>query len=152
MVLIENLMIISLVTFILGLIIALICVKKEDINGYCSKSNKAIGGFGGLLAIISLCTIIFLFGYSDSLEAKMRIDIAKCEDKIYEQVDVIKNLNCDNDSKEFKDEVNKLKKYIREYNSKVRNYTEEITYPKIFPFYYYSDSSLIKKGTNRDYR
>ena len=152
MVLIENLMTISLVTFILGLIIALICVIKEDINGYCSKSNKIIGGFGGLLAIASLCTVIFLFGYSDSLEAKMRVDIAKCEDKIYEQVDVIKNLNCDNDSKEFKDEVNKLKKYIREYNSAVRKYTEEETYPKKFYFYKYDDGKLVTNGTNRDYR
>ena len=110
---------------------------------------RVIGEISFSISIVALVALLF---YSDSLEAKMRVDIAKCEDKIYEQVDVIKELECDEDSDEYKKEINKLRKYIREYNSAVRKYTEEETRPKQFCFYRYYDGKLVTNGTNRDYR
>ena len=113
MILIENLMIVFIVTMILGAILMFVPLREVI---------SVIGGVTFFISILALITLLF---YSDSLEAKMRVDIAKCEDKIYEQVDVIKELECDEDSNKFKKEINKLRKYIREYNSAVRKYTEE---------------------------
>ncbi|MDD7753107.1 MAG: hypothetical protein PUJ51_01195 [Clostridiales bacterium] len=140
MILIENLMIVFIVTMILGAILMFVPLRE------------VISVIGGISFFISIAALIALFFYSDSLEAKMRVDIAKCEDKIYEQVDVIKELECDDDSDEYKKEINKLRKYIREYNSAVRKYTEEETRPKQFCFYRYYDGKLVTNGTNRDYR
>ena len=140
MILIENLMIVFIVTMILGAILMFVPLRE------------VISVIGGVSFFISIAALIALFFYSDSLEAKMRVDIAKCEDKIYEQVDVIKELECDEDSDEYKKEINKLRKYIREYNSAVRKYTEEETRPKQFCFYRYYDGKLVTNGTNRDYR
>ena len=140
MILIENLMIVFIVTMILGAILMFVPLREVI---------SVIGGVTFFISILALITLLF---YSDSLEAKMRVDIAKCEDKIYEQVDVIKELECDEDSNKFKKEINKLRKYIREYNSAVRKYTEEETYPKIFCFYKYDDGKLVTNGTNRDVR
>ena len=145
MILIENLMIVFIVTMILGAI--LMFGLSVEVDG-----GKVVGVIGGISFFISIATLIALFFYSDSLEAKMRVDIAKREDKIYEQVDVIKELECDEDSNEYKKEINKLRKYIREYNSAVRKYTEEETRPKQFCFYRYYDGKLVTNGTNRDYR
>ena len=145
MILIENLMIVFIVTMILGAI--LMFGLSVEVDG-----GKVVGVIGGISFFISIATLIALFFYSDSLEAKMRVDIAKREDKIYEQVDVIKELECDEDSDEYKKEINKLRKYIREYNSAVRKYTEEETRPKQFCFYRYYDGKLVTNGTNRDYR
>ena len=140
MILIENLMIVFMVTMILGAILMFV------------PSRKVISAIGGVTFFISILALIFLLSYSDSFEAKMRVDIAKLEDAIFEQVDVIKELECDEDRNEYKKEINKLRKYIREYNSAVRKYTEEETYPKIFCFYKYDDGKLVTNGTNRDYR
>lgn len=140
MILIENLMIVFMVTMILDAILMFVPLRE------------VINVIGGVSFFISIAVLIALFFYSDSLEAKMRVDIAKCEDKIYEQVDVIKELECDEDSDEYKKEINKLRKYIREYNSAVRKYTEEETRPKQFCFYRYYDGKLVTNGTNRDYR
>ena len=145
MILIENLMIVFIVTMILGAV--LMFGLSVEVDG-----GKVVGVIGGISFFISIATLIALLFYSDSLEAKMRVDIAKCEDKIYEQVDVIKELECDEDSDEYKKEINKLRKYIREYNSAVRKYTEEETRPKQFCFYRYYDGKLVTNGTNRDYR
>lgn len=140
MIVIENLMIVFIVTMILGAILMFVPLRE------------VISVIGGVSFFISIAALIALLFYSDSLEAKMRVDIAKCEDKIYEQVDVIKELECDEDSDEYKKEINKLRKYIREYNSAVRKYTEEETRPKQFCFYRYYDGKLVTNGTNRDYR
>ena len=140
MILIENLTIVFIVTIILGAI--LMFVPLGDV----------IRVIGEISFSISIAALIALLFYSDSFEAKMRVDIAKREDVIFEQVDVIKELECDEDSDEHKKEINKLRKYIREYNSAVRKYTEEETYPKEFCFYKYDDGKLVTNGTNRDYR
>ena len=145
MIVIENLMIVFMITMILGAI--LMFGLSVEVDG-----GKVVGVIGGISFFISIATLIALLFYSDSLEAKMRVDIAKCEDKIFEQVDVIKELECDEDSDEYKKEINKLRKYIREYNSAVRKYTEEETRPKQFCFYRYYDGKLVTNGTNRDYR
>ena len=140
MILIENLMIVFIVTMILGAILMFVPLRE------------VISVIGGISFFISIAALIALLFYSDSFEAKMRVDIAKREDVIFEQVDVIKELKCDEDSNKFKKEINKLRKYIREYNSAVRKYTEEETYPKEFCFYKYDDGKLVTNGTNRDYR
>ena len=139
MILIENLMIVFMVTIILGAILMFVPSRVISVIGKISFS-------------ISIAVLIALLFYSDSFEAKMRVDIAKREDVIFEQVDVIKELECDEDSDEYKKEINKLRKYIREYNSAVRKYTEEETRPKQFCFYRYYDGKLVTNGTNRDYR
>ena len=139
MILIENLMIVFMVTIILGAILMFVPSRVISVIGKISFS-------------ISIAVLIALLFYSDSFEAKMRVDIAKREDVIFEQVDVIKELECDEDSNKFKKEINKLRKYIREYNSAVRKYTEEETRPKQFCFYKYDDGKLVTNGTNRDYR
>ena len=139
MILIENLMIVFMVTIILGAILMFVPSRVISVIGKISFS-------------ISIAVLVALLFYSDSLEAKMRVDIAKREDVIFEQVDVIKELECDEDSNKFKKEINKLRKYIREYNSAVRKYTEEETRPKQFCFYRYYDGKLVTNGTNRDYR
>ena len=140
MILIENLMIVFMVTMILGVILMF------------ASSREVVGAIGGVTFFISILALIFLAFYGDSFEAKMRVDIAKRENVIFEQVDVIKELECDEDSDEYKKEINKLRKYIREYNSAVRKYTEEETRPKQFCFYRYYDGKLVTNGTNRDYR
>ena len=140
MILIENLMIVFMVTMILGAILMFVPL------------SEVISVIGGISFSISIAVLVALLFYSDSFEAKMRVDIAKLEDVIFEQVDVIKELECDEDSNKFKKEINKLRKYIREYNSAVRKYTEEETYPKEFCFYKYDDGELVTNGTNRDYR
>ena len=145
MILIENLMIVFIVTMILGAI--LMFGLSVEVDG-----GKVIGVIGGISFFISIAALVALLFYSDSFEAKMRVDIAKREDVIFEQVDVIKELECDEDSDEYKKEINKLRKYIREYNSAVRKYTEEETRPKQFCFYRYYDGKLVTNGTNRDYR
>ena len=114
--------------------------------------SRVISVIGKISFSISIAVLVALLFYSDSFEAKMRVDIAKREDVIFEQVDVIKELECDEDSDEYKKEINKLRKYIREYNSAVRKYTEEETRPKQFCFYRYYDGKLVTNGTNRDYR
>ena len=114
--------------------------------------SRVISVIGEISFSISIAVLVALLFYSDSFEAKMRVDIAKREDVIFEQVDVIKELECDEDSDEYKKEINKLRKYIREYNSAVRKYTEEETRPKQFCFYKYDDGKLVTNGTNRDYR
>ena len=139
MILIENLMIVFMVTIILGAILMFVPSRVISVIGKISFS-------------ISIAVLVALLFYSDSFEAKMRVDIAKREDVIFEQVDVIKELECDEDSNEYKKEINKLRKYIREYNSAVRKYTEEETRPKQFCFYRYYDGKLVTNGTNRDYR
>ncbi len=139
MILIENLMIVFMVTIILGAILMFVPSRVISVIGEISFS-------------ISIAVLVALLFYSDSFEAKMRVDIAKREDVIFEQVDVIKELECDEDSDEYKKEINKLRKYIREYNSAVRKYTEEETRPKQFCFYRYYDGKLVTNGTNRDYR
>ena len=139
MILIENLMIVFMVTIILGAILMFVPSRVISVIGKISFS-------------ISIAVLVALLFYSDSFEAKMRVDIAKREDVIFEQVDVIKELECDEDSNKFKKEINKLRKYIREYNSAVRKYTEEETRPKQFCFYKYDDGKLVTNGTNRDYR
>lgn len=139
MILIENLMIVFMVTIILGAILMFVPSRVISVIGKISFS-------------ISIAVLVALLFYSDSFEAKMRVDIAKREDVIFEQVDVIKELECDEDSDEYKKEINKLRKYIREYNSAVRKYTEEETRPKQFCFYRYYDGKLVTNGTNRDYR
>ena len=139
MILIENLMIVFMVTIILGAILMFVPSRVISVIGKISFS-------------ISIAVLVALLFYSDSFEAKMRVDIAKREDVIFEQVDVIKELECDEDSNKFKKEINKLRKYIREYNSAVRKYTEEETRPKQFCFYRYYDGKLVTNGTNRDYR
>ena len=139
MILIENLMIVFMVTIILGAILMFVPSRVISVIGKISFS-------------ISIAVLVALLFYSDSFEAKMRVDIAKREDVIFEQVDVIKDLECDEDSDEYKKEINKLRKYIREYNSAVRKYTEEETRPKQFCFYRYYDGKLVTNGTNRDYR
>ena len=139
MILIENLMIVFMVTIILGAILMFVPSRVISVIGKISFS-------------ISIAVLVALLFYSDSFEAKMRVDIAKREDVIFEQVDVIKELECDEDSNKFKKEINKLRKYIREYNSAVRKYTEEETRPKQFCFYRYYDGTLVTNGTNRDYR
>ena len=139
MILIENLMIVFMVTIILGAILMFVPSRVISVIGEISFS-------------ISIAVLVTLLFYSDSFEAKMRVDIAKREDVIFEQVDVIKELECDEDSDEYKKEINKLRKYIREYNSAVRKYTEEETRPKQFCFYRYYDGKLVTNGTNRDYR
>ena len=139
MILIENLMIVFMVTIILGAILMFVPSRVISVIGKISFS-------------ISIAVLVALMFYSDSFEAKIRVDIAKREDVIFEQVDVIKELECDEDSNKFKKEINKLRKYIREYNSAVRKYTEEETRPKQFCFYRYYDGKLVTNGTNRDYR
>ena len=139
MIVIENLMIVFMVTMILGAILMFVPSRVISVIGKISFS-------------ISIAALVALLFYSDSFEAKMRVDIAKREDVIFEQVDVIKELECDEDSDEYKKEINKLRKYIREYNSAVRKYTEEETRPKQFCFYRYYDGKLVTNGTNRDYR
>ena len=139
MILIENLMIVFMVTIILGAILMFVPSRVISVIGKISFS-------------ISIAVLVALLFYSDSFEAKMRVDIAKREDVIFEQVDVIKELECDEDSDEYKKKINKLRKYIREYNSAVRKYTEEETRPKQFCFYRYYDGKLVTNGTNRDYR
>ena len=139
MILIENLTIVFMVTIILGAILMFVPSRVISVIGEISFS-------------ISIAILVALLFYSDSFEAKMRVDIAKREDVIFEQVDVIKELECDEDSDEYKKEINKLRKYIREYNSAVRKYTEEETRPKQFCFYRYYDGKLVTNGTNRDYR
>ena len=139
MILIENLMNVFMVTIILGAILMFVPSRVISVIGKISFS-------------ISIAVLVALLFYGDSFEAKMRVDIAKREDVIFEQVDVIKELECDEDSDEYKKEINKLRKYIREYNSAVRKYTEEETYPKKFCFYRYYDGELVTNGTNRDYR
>ena len=139
MILIENLMIVFMATIILGAILMFVPSRVISVIGKISFS-------------ISIAVLVALLFYSDSFEAKMRVDIAKREDVIFEQVDVIKELECDEDSDEYKKEINKLRKYIREYNSAVRKYTEEETRPKQFCFYRYYDGKLVTNGTNRDYR
>ena len=139
MIVIENLMIVFMVTMILGAILMFVPSRVISVIGKISFS-------------ISIAVLVALLFYSDSFEAKMRVDIAKREDVIFEQVDVIKELECDEDSDEYKKEINKLRKYIREYNSAVRKYTEEETRPKQFCFYRYYDGKLVTNGTNRDYR
>ena len=139
MILIENLMIVFMVTIILGAILMFVPSRVISVIGKISFS-------------ISIAVLVALMFYSDSFEAKIRVDIAKREDAIFEQVDVIKELECDDDSDEYKKEINKLRKYIREYNSAVRKYTEEETRPKQFCFYRYYDGKLVTNGTNRDYR
>ena len=139
MILIENLMIVFMVTIILGAILMFVPSRVISVIGKISFS-------------ISIAVLVALLFYSDSFETKMRVDIAKREDVIFEQVDVIKELECDEDSNKFKKEINKLRKYIREYNSAVRKYTEEETRPKQFCFYRYYDGKLVTNGTNRDYR
>ena len=139
MILIENLMIVFMVTIILGAILMFVPSRVISVIGKISFS-------------ISIAVLVALLFYGDSFEAKMRVDIAKREDVIFEQVDVIKELECDEDSNKFKNEINKLRKYIREYNSAVRKYTEEETRPKQFCFYRYYDGKLVTNGTNRDYR
>ena len=140
MIVIEILMIVFVGTMILGAILMFV------------PSREVISVIGRISFFISIAALVVLLFYSDSFEAKMRVDIAKLEDVIFEQVDVIKELECDEDSNEYKKEINKLRKYIREYNSAVRKYTEEETYPKIFCFYKYDDGKLVTNGTNRDYR
>ena len=140
MILIENLMIVFMATMILGAILMFV------------PSKEVISVIGGVSFFISIAALVVLLFYSDSFEAKMRVDIAKLEDVIFEQVDVIKELECDEDSDEYKKEINKLRKYIREYNSAVRKYTEEEARPKVFCFYKYDDGKLVTNGTNRDYR
>ena len=140
MILIENLMIVFIVTIILGAILLFVPLRE------------VISVIGGISFSISIAALVVLLFYSDSFEAKIRVDIAKREDAIFEQVDVIKELECDEDSNKFKKEINKLRKYIREYNSAVRKYTEEETRPKQFCFYRYYDGKLVTNGTNRDYR
>ena len=140
MILIENLIIVFMVTMILGAILMFVPLRE------------VISVIGGVTFSISILVLIFLLFYSDSFEAKMRVDIAKREDVIFEQVDVIKDLECDEDSNKFKKEINKLRKYRRKYNSAVRKYTEEETYPKEFCFYKYDDGKLVTNGTNRDVR
>ena len=139
MILIENLMIVFMVTIILGAILMFVPSRVISVIGKISFS-------------ISIAVLVALLFYSDSFEAKMRVDIAKREDVIFEQVDVVKELECNEDSNKCKKEINKLRKYIREYNSAVRKYTEEETYPKKFCFYRYYDGELVTNGTNRDYR
>ena len=139
MILIENLMIVFMITIILGAILMFVPSRVISVIGKISFS-------------ISIAVLVALLFYSDSFEAKMRVDIAKREDVIFEQVDVIKELECHEDSDEYKKEINKLRKYIREYNSAVRKYTEEETRPKQFCFYRYYDGKLVTNGTNRDYR
>ena len=143
MIIVENLMIVFLVTMVLGAILMF---------GLSDNGGEVIGVIGGIMFAVSILALLFLFGYSDSLEAKMRVNIAKHEDAIFEQIDIIKELECDEDNNEFKKEINKLRKYIRDYNSSVRKYTEEVTRPKQFCFYLYEDGELVTHGTNRDLR
>lgn len=143
MIIIENLMIVFLVTMVLGAILMF---------GLSDNGGEVIGVIGGITFVVSILALLFLFGYSDSLEAKMRVNIAKHEDAIFEQIDRIKELECNEDNNEFKKEINKLRKYIRDYNSSVRKYTEEVTRPKQFCFYLYEDGELVTHGTNRDLR
>lgn len=142
MILVQNLMIVSFVTMALGAILMFAA----------SEECKNVLIIGGITFVISILAFFFLFGYSDSLEVKMRVNIAKHEDVIFEQIDTIKELECDENSNEYEKEISKLRKYIREYNSAVRKYTEEVTYPKTFCFYRYKDGNLVTNGTNRDLR
>ena len=145
MIIVENLMIVFLVTMVLGAILMFGLSDEVD-------CGKVIGVIGGITFVVSTLALLFLFGYSDSLEAKMRVNIAKHEDAIFEQIDTIKELECDENNNEYEQEISKLRKYIREYNSAVRKYTEEETYPKIFYLYKYEDGNLVTNGTNRDLR
>lgn len=143
MIIVENIMIVFSVTMVLGAILMF---------GLSDDGKKVIGVIGGITFAVSILALLFLFGYSDSLEAKMRVNIAKHEDAIFEQIDIVKELECDEDNDEFKKEINKLRKYIRDYNSSVRKYTEEVTRPKQFCFYLYDNGQLVTHGTNRDLR
>ena len=143
MIIVENLMIVFSVTMVLGAILMF---------GLSDDGGEVIGIIGGITFVVSILALLFLFGYSDSLEVKMRVNIAKHEDAIFEQIDIIKELECDENSNEYEQEISKLRKYIREYNSAVRKYTEEETYPKQFCFYLYDNGQLVTHGTNRDLR
>ena len=143
MIIVENLMIVFLVTMVLGVILMF---------GLPDDGGEVIGVISGIMFVVSILALIFLLFYSDSLEAELRVDIAKHEDAIFEQIDIVKELECDEDSNKFKKEINKLRKYIRDYNSSVRKYTEEVTRPKQFWFYLYEDGKLVTHGTNRDLR
>lgn len=143
MIIVENITIVFLVTMVLGVILMF---------GLSDDGGEVIGVIGGITFAVSILALIFLLFYSDSLEAELRVDIAKHEDAIFEQIDTIKELECDEDSNKFKKEINKLRKYIRDYNSSVRKYTEEVTRPKQFCFYLYEDGELVTHGTNRDLR
>lgn len=151
MIIVENLMIVFLVTMILGAILMIGGGSTKDDYDNADDVCKVFG-FGVVTFTISLLAIIFLFGYSDSLEVKIRVDIAEHEDAIFRQIDIIKELECDENSNKYEKEISKLRKCIREYNSAVRKYTEEETYPKTFYFYKYEDGNLVTKGTNRDLR
>lgn len=145
---IENLMIIFLVTMILGGILMFILNPDEE------SKISVINVIGGIILIISILALVFLLFYSDSLEAEYRIKIAKYEDKIYEQINVINELEYDEDvdNKAYIKERKKLNKYVLDYNSAVREYTEKETYPKRFYFYRLEDGKLVTNGTNRDVR
>ena len=73
MILIENLMIVFMVTMILGAI--LMFVPLREVISVISEVTFSI----------SILALIFLSFYGDSLEAKIRVDIAKREDVIFEQ-------------------------------------------------------------------
>ena len=142
----ENLMILFLVTMILGAILIFI--------GYILDEESKFSVIGGIILIISILALVFILFYSDSLEAESRIKIAKYEDKIYEQINVINELKYDEDvdNKTYMKERKKLNKYVLDYNSAVREYTEKETYPKRFYFYRLEDGKLVTNGTNRDVR
>ena len=143
---IENLEIVCMVIMILGGII--LCL------GYSENGTNIVFKIGGIMFIVSILSIVFLLGYSDSLETDERIEIAKYEDKIHEQINVIKELGYDKnvDENTYVKERKKLNKYILDYNSAVREYTEKEAYPKVFYFYRIKDNKLITNGTNRDIR
>lgn len=144
----ENLTTIFLVTLILGGILLFIPNSDEE------SKISVINVIGGIMLVISILALVFLLFYSDSLEAESRIKIAKYEDKIYEQINVINELKYDEDvdNKTYIKERKKLNKYVLDYNSAVREYTEKETYPKRFYFYRLEDGKLVTNGTNRDVR
>ena len=98
---------------------------------------SVIGVTGVIMLVISILALVFLLFYSDSLEAESRIKIAKYEDKIFEQINVINELKYDKDVDKdtYIKERKKLNKYVLDYNSAVREYTEKETRPKRFYFY-----------------
>ena len=148
MILIENLMIIFLVTMILGGILMFIPNSDEE------SKISVIGVTGVIMLVISILALVFLLFYSDSLEAESRIKIAKYEDKIFKQINVINELKYDKDVDKdtYIKERKKLNKYVLDYNSAVREYTEKETRPKRFYFYKIEDDELVTNGTNRDVR
>ena len=68
MIVIEILMIVFVGTMILGAILMFV------------PSKEVIDVIGGISFFISIVALVVLFFYSDSFEAKMRVDIAKREE------------------------------------------------------------------------